>query len=252
MKQLLQKEFIELWRTRKILVVVAILFVFGMLGPLTVKYMPLILSEVPGVPEGLAEFMPEPDITMAVDEYIQNLSQFGVILAILVPMAAVVGEKNSGTAAMILSKPVSRAAFLAAKWILYALVFIGGVLVAGLSGYYYIGVLFEWLRPLDFLALNGLVAIYLVMYLSITLFASSICPSQLAAAGLSFGLLIILGLIGAIPGLSHNLPASLLRWGREIALNQRGGAAWEALVMAGLIIGLTWLGSWFSFRRQEL
>jgi ABC-2 type transport system permease protein len=252
MKQLLQKEFIELWRTRKILVVVAILFVFGLLGPLTVKYMPLILSEVPGVPEGLAEFMPEPDITMAVDEFVQNLSQFGVILAILVPMATVVGEKNSGTAAMILSKPVSRAAFLGAKWIMYTLVFVGGVFVAGLSGYYYTGVLFEWLRPLDFLALNALVTIYLVMYLSITLFASSICPSQLAAAGLSFALLIVLGLIGAIPGLSHNLPASLLRWGRGIALGQSGESAWGALVITGSIIVLAWLGSWFSFRSQEL
>jgi ABC-2 type transport system permease protein len=252
MRELLRKEFRELWRTRKVLIVISILFVFGLMGPLTVKYMPLILSEVPGVPEGLEEIMPEPDITMAVDEYVQNLSQFGVILAILVPMAAVVGEKKSGTAAMVLSKPVSRAAFLGAKWVMYTFLFLSGVVIAGLGGYYYIGLLFEWLSPLDFLALNGLVAVYLVMFLSITLFASTICPSQLAAAGLSFGLLILLGLLGAIPKLSPDLPASILGWGRGIALGQVGASAWGALGIAGLMILGAWLASWLSFRLQEL
>jgi ABC-2 type transport system permease protein len=252
MKKLMQKELRELWRTRKFLIVLTILFVFGLLGPLTVKYMPIILSEVPGVPEGLEEIMPEPDIAMAVDEYVQNLTQFGVILAILVPMAAVVGEKKSGTAAMVLSKPISRAAFLGAKWVLYIFLFISGVIVASAGGYYYIGLLFDWLGPLDFLAANGLIALYLVMFLSITLFASTVCPSQLAAAGLSFGVLILLGLFGAIPSLSPHLPAALLKWGRGLALGQGGEASLGALVIAGGIILATWLASWLSFRAREL
>lgn len=249
---LLQKELREHWRTRRFLIVAAVLFVFGLFGPLTVKYMPVILSQVPGVPEGLAELMPDPDVNMAVDEYVQNLTQFGVILAILVPMGAVVSEKKSGTAAMILSKPVSRATFLGAKWMIHTLVFIAGVLLAGLGGYYYLGILFEWLEPTGFLVLNGLIVIYLIMFLSITLFASSIFPSQLAAAGFSFGILICLGGLGAIPSISPNLPASLMRWGRELALDQGGEAAWEALGVTLLIVVVAWFGSWLSFRVQEL
>ncbi len=252
MRVLLKKELREVCRTRRFLIVVAILFVFGLLGPLTVKYMPLILTEVPGVPEGLADVMPEPDIAMAIDEYVQNLSQFGVILAILVPMGAVVSEKKSGTAAMVLSKPVSRAAFLGAKWVLYSFVFVVGVFIAGLGGYYYLGVLFDWVEPLNFLALNGLIAIYLMMFLAITLFASSICPSQLAAAGSSFGVLVILGFVGMISSISPYLPAALMRWGRELALQQSGEAAWGALAITVLIIGVACIGSWLIFRNQEL
>jgi ABC-2 type transport system permease protein len=252
MKVLLKKELREVWRTRRFLIVVAILFVFGLIGPLTVKYMPLILTEVPGVPEGLADVMPEPDVAMAVDEYVQNLSQLGVILAILVPMGAVVSEKKSGTAAMVLSKPVSRVAFLGAKWVLYSFVFVVGIFIAGLGGYYYLGVLFEWLEPLSFLALSGLIVIYLMMFLAITLFASSICPSQLAAAGSSFGVLIILGFVGMISSISPYLPAALIRWGRELALQQSGEAAWGALAITVLIIGVTCMGSWLIFRNQEL
>lgn len=252
MRELLQKELREQWRTKRFLIVAAVLFVFGLFGPLTVKYLPVILSQVPGVPEGLEDVMPEPDVNMAVDEYIQNLTQFGVVLAILVPMGAVVSEKKSGTAAMVLSKPVSRATFLGAKWMIHNLVFIVGILLAGLGGYYYLGILFEWLEPLGFLLLNGLIAMYLIIFLSLTLFASTVLPSQLAAAGFSFGVLICLGLLGTIPSISPNLPTALMRWGRGLVLDQGGEAAWGALGVSMLIVVVAWLSSWLSFRVQEL
>jgi ABC-2 type transport system permease protein len=252
MRELLRKELREVWRTRRFLIVVTVLLVFGLLGPLSIKYMPLILTEVPGIPEGLADIMPEPDVAMAVDEYVQNLAQLGIVLAILVPMGAVVRERKTGTAAMVLSKPISRATFLGAKWLLYILVFLVGVLVAGLGGYYYLGALFEWLDPLAFLALNGLILIYLIMFLAITLFMSSVCPSQLAAAGASFGALLVLGFVGIVPSISSYLPAALMGWGRALVLGQGGEAAWASLALTTLIIGMAWFGSWLSFRNQEL
>ena len=55
MQTLLRKELREQWRTHRILVVAAVLSLFGLLGPLSVKYLPLIMARMPGVPEGLAE-----------------------------------------------------------------------------------------------------------------------------------------------------------------------------------------------------
>ena len=252
MRFLLRKEMRELWRTRRFLIVGAVLFVFGLLGPLSVKYMPAILSQVPGVPEGLEGLLPEPDVVLAVDEFVQNLSQFGAILAILVPMGAVVGEKDRGTAAMVLSKPVSRASFLGAKGIAYAGVFLVGVILAGLGGYYYLGILFEWLSPLGFLALVGLITLYLLMFVVITIFTSTICQSQPAAAGVSFGLLILLSLLAIIPSVSPHLPASILQWGRALALGQAHDAPWSSVLITGALIVAAWLGAWLVLRRQEL
>jgi ABC-2 type transport system permease protein len=252
MRILLGKELREMGRTRRFFVVVVVMFVFGLLGPLSVKYMPAILSQVPGVPEGLEGILPEPDVALAVDEFVQNLSQFGVIMAILVPMGAVVGEKSRGTAAMILSKPLSRAAFLGAKEIGYSLVFLVGVCLAGLGGYYYLGILFEWLSPLGFLALVGLIFLYLMMFVTITIFASTICQSQLAAAGVSFGVLIFLSVLGIIPSISVYLPSSILHWGRALALKQAYDARWGSLLITGMVIVLAWLGAWLVLRRQEL
>ncbi len=227
------------------------LFVVGLFGPLSVKYMPLILTRIPGVPEGLAEVMPAPDMHMAVDEYLQNLTQIGVILAILVPMAAVVGEKSRGTAAMVLSKPVSRVAFLGAKFIAHELVFTASILFAGVGGYYYLGILFQWLPPAGFLALNLLILIYLSVFLAITLLASTISRSQLAAAGIAFGFMVFLSLLGTIPSLTPYLPSSLISWGRDLALGLKSEPAWEALSITLATVALACLSAGLTFQRQE-
>src|SRR3990172_3675649 len=93
MATLLWKEITEQWRSYRLAIVATVLAAFGILGPLSAKYLPLMLAEVPGGPQGLADVLPEPDAAMAMSEYLDNLTQFGVILAILIPIAAVVGEK---------------------------------------------------------------------------------------------------------------------------------------------------------------
>ena len=70
--------------------------------------------------------LPQPTAELAVSELVDNLAQFGLVLALLVPMAAVVGEKTSGTAALTLSKPVGRGAFLAAKLLALVVTFGAG------------------------------------------------------------------------------------------------------------------------------
>jgi ABC-2 type transport system permease protein len=252
MMALLRKEWREQWRTRKVLAVTAVLFVFGSLGPVSIKYMPLLLERMPGVPEGLAEVMPEPDLAMAVGEFAQNVTQFGLILAVLVPMSAVVGEKISGTAAMVLSKPVSRWKFISAKFLAHAAVFLAGVALACLGGYYYLGVLFEWRPPGGFLLLSASLLLYLAVFVSLTLFASTVARSQLAALGIAVGLVINYGFLGVLPPLVPYLPGSLVAWGGARALGAQVAHPWRALVFSLLTMFCAWICACLTFRRQEL
>lgn len=252
MATLLWKEIAEQWRSYRLVIVGAVLAAFGILGPLSAKYLPVMLSQMPGVPEGLADIMPEPDAAMALGEYLDNLTQFGVILAILIPMAAVVGEKTGGTAEITLSKPVSRAAFLGAKFLAHSFTIGVGVLVAAVGGFYYTGILFTWPPAATFAAVNALVFAYLMLFVGLTLLASTLAHSQLAAAGMSFGMLILLGLLGAIPRLGRWLPAAVLAWARALALGAPGEPGWGALaVCLGLTVAALLL-AWAVFRRQEI
>ncbi len=249
---LLWKELVEQWRSYRLLIVVAVLVAMGILGPLTARYMNELMRAIPGMPPGLEAVLPKPDVNLGVEQLVKNLAQFGVVLALLVPMASVVGEKASGTAAMTLSKPVSRGAFLAAKFGALKVMLLTGVVLSVLAGYAYLGMLFEWLPAVGFLALAALLLLYLLVYATLTLFASTVAKSQLAAAGLAIGMALILALIGSIPQVGVYLPASLVSWGHALALGQASESNWAAVGVSVGISLVALLSAWVALQRQEL
>ncbi len=243
---------LEQWRSYRLLIVVAVLVAMGILGPLSARYLNELMLAIPGTPPGLESVLPKPDALLGVQQLVKNLAQFGLILALLVPMGSVVSEKNSGTAAITLSKPVSRAAFLTAKFGALKIVFMIGILLGTLAGYAYIGMLFEWLPVPGFVWLAILLGLYVLTYASLALFASSVAPSQLAAAGLAIGLAGVLGILGAIPQLGVYLPGSLIGWGEALALGKWIEPSWWAVGVSVGIILVSGVSAWLAFRRQEL
>jgi ABC-2 type transport system permease protein len=246
----LRKELLELLRTSRLVVLGVVLVFFGLTSPLLARYTPELIKLVPGGEE-LADVIPEPTVADAVTQYIKNMGQFGVLLALLLTLGAVSQEKERGTAAIVLVKPLPRGVFLAAKSAALALAFTGAIALAAAASYYYTVLLFEPLDAGGWLALNGLMVVYLLVYIALTLFCSVVTRSQAAAGGLALGLLIVLGLIGAIPGLGEYLPGQLPAWGGGIALGQ-GGAYWPALVVSLGLIAAAMVGAWAVFERQEI
>ena len=112
--------------------------------------------------------------------------------------------------------------------------------------------LFTWLPPGGFVVLAGAVLLYLSFYASLTLMASTLMRSQLGAAGLAFGMALLLGLLSSLPKIGGWLPPSLLGWGRSAASGIPAGLPWSALATtAALILGLL-LAAWAALRRQEI
>lgn len=252
MKVLLWKELLEQWRSYRLLAVTAVLVVWGILGPLTARYMNELMATIPGTPQGLEAVLPKPTAELAVSELADNLAQFGLILALLVPMASVAGEKSSGTAAMVLSKPASRGVFLLAKLLALSVTFALGTGLGVAAGYAYTGILFTWLPPGGFVVLACALLLYLLSFASLTLLASTLMRSQLGAAGLAFGMALTLGLLGTLPAIAAYLPASLLGWGRAAASGATTELPWRAmLAVLALLPGMLLLG-WAALRRQEI
>jgi ABC-2 type transport system permease protein len=246
----LRKEILESWRTHRFLVVVSVLVIFGILSPLTAKFMPEIFKMVSGA-EQFAALIPEPSVKDAVDQYIKNISQFALIMGILISMGSVVQEKERGTAAMILVKPLPRGAFLLAKLTVLLVIFTASLVLAGSCAYYYTLYLFEPLPVLPWLAMNGLLLIYTMVYVALTIFFSTVGRSQALAGGLSLATMAVLGIIGSIPSLRKFVPANLIDWAASL-IQQTGNSAWLALWVSLGIILLAVLGSWLVLRRQEL
>ncbi len=249
-RTLLSKEFLEQRRTYRLFILGAVLLVFGLLSPVAAKYTPLI-ARIPGVPAGLAAIFPEPTLRDAVGQYVKNISQFGVLLVIIFTMGVIVQEKEHGTAAMLLTKPVRRSAMVLSKWIAGMGSLLVGLAVAAIGCALYTALLFQPLPLLGFLALNALIAVFLGVFLSVSLLASALARSQAVAAGIAFGGLVLLLVLAAIPRLGEVMPNQLLGWGESLVL---GGntTAWSALAVSIGIIALSVLGACLRLEREEI
>jgi ABC-2 type transport system permease protein len=246
----LRKELIEQWRSYRLMIAAVILVIFGLLSPLTAKYTPELMKLLPQGEE-IAKLIPPPTAMDAVAQYVKNLSQFGVVLALLMTMGVVAQEKDRGTAAVMLVKPMPRGIFLGAKFVALGLTFAASIALAGAGAYYYTLLLFEAFDVGNWLVLNGLMLLFVLVYVALTLFCSTVAKSQVAAAGLAFGLLLVLAIPGALPKVGEYLPGQLVTWG---ALLMAGSADsyWPALWISLGFIATALVGAWAIFEGQEL
>ena len=246
----LRKELMEQVRTRRLLILAAVLLVFGLMSPLLAKYTPELIKMIPGG-EQISLIIPKPTMLDAVAQYVKNVEQFGVLLALLMTMGVVVQEKEKGTAAMMLVKPLSRGGFLLAKFAALCLAFLGSLLLAGLGAYYYTVILFEAPDFGAWMGLTGLMWVQLVIYIAITLLASTLVRSQAAAAGIGFGALILFALLESLPGLGEYLPGQLIQWGVRL-FSPDPVSAWPALGISLGLIAACLAAAWAAFSRQEI
>ena len=236
----LRKELMQQWRTRRVLVVVAVFLIFGLGSPLIANFTPQIISSIEGA-EQFAHLIPPPTRADALYQYIRNLTQFGLIMAVLLGMGAVAGEKERGTAPLILSKPLPRWAFVLSKFVAQALVYLLGFGLALLGAAYYTSLLFTPLAFGPFVLGNLLLLVWLLTYAAITLLASTLTRSTGAAAGGALLGAVLLLLAGAFPRLGQLAPGALVAWagqlGLETAVTANGGAlvASVALIVVCLV-----------------
>lgn len=248
----LRKELVEQWRTYRLLVVAAVLLLFGgFLAPLMTKYTPQLIEVLAPGGEDFAQLIPEPTAAVAVQEYVESVSQFGVLVALLVAMGAVAAEKARGTAALILAKPLPRGVFLAAKFVALGVTLAVSILVAAVACYYYIMVLFEALDISSWLALNALLLLFMLVWVAVTLFCSTLTSSQVVAGGLAFGLLMLLTVLSALPTVGDYLPGRLLSWAGAL-MNGGADPMWKALGGSVTLIVVALVAAWAIFERQEL
>ena len=246
-----RKEMLEQWRTYRLLIVVAVFVVFGMTSPLVAKFLPEMLKAIPGATQAILAAFPKPTVVDAIGQYIKHMSQFGILLALLVAMGVVVQEKERGTAAFFLTRPVSRETFVLAKFASLAVTFIASLTIAALGCWYYTYVLFEPLAWGPFLALNGLMLVVFLVYMAVALLASTLARSQGIAVGLAFVALIVIGLGGSLPTIGDYFPGRLFSWGMTQMLG-RTDTAWPAFWISLGIITVALVAACLVFRRQEV
>lgn len=247
----LRKELQQQWRTKRALVVVAVFLLFGLGSPLLAKYTPEMLRAVEGA-EQFADLIPSPTRSDSLEQYVKNLTQFGFIIAIVLGMGSVAGEKERGTAAMILSKPIPRWAYVVSKFVSLATIYGLALLLAALGAFYYTDVLFGPLQFGPFMLGNLLLWIWLLDFAAVTLLGSVVARTSGAAAGVALIGSVVLLLSGSLPKIGSFAPSALVAWAGRLGIGASVPANGGALVASVSLIIICLVTAVALFETQEL
>jgi ABC-2 type transport system permease protein len=140
------------------------------------------------------------------------LGVFATIGVCILMQGSIVGEKQSGTAAWILSKPVSRGAFVLAKLVANAAgIALTIVLIQGLLAYLIIlAATGTALPPLGYLGGLGVEFVHLLFYITLTLMLGAVFRRRGPVIAIPLVLLFAQELLlGVFPALARVLPWTL-------------------------------------------
>jgi ABC-2 type transport system permease protein len=247
---LLRKELLEQWRTLRLPLSIVVFALIGFSSPLLARFTAEILKAVGGnlIPIEL----PPPTAADAIDQLAKNLTQLGAFVAILLAAGSVATEKERGTAALLLVRPVGRGGYLLAKLVAIGVTLGISVAVAVAAAWFYTAVLFEPLSVPGVVGAGILDWLFLLAWAAVTFLASTLTRSALAAAGIGVVALIVVSILGIVPALGDWLPIGLVGVARSLALGLEHADPWKPVVGTIALIGLSGALAWASFRRQEL
>ena len=199
---LARKEVLEQRRTWKFLALVGVFTVLALLTSI----IPFIVTEVRDEPQ---------DLQMARDMlrvFGFTIVGLGTLLAIIVAMGSLANERASGTAAMTLSKPVSRSAFVAAKYLGFVLSIYPALAIASALMYILTLVLIDNGGLAGFARFMAIIGVYLVFIGSIAFFWSGMFSRQLLAGGIALVLFIAFLPLSEIPHTQRYWPVNTVDW----------------------------------------
>lgn len=246
---LLRKELVEQWRTMRMPSFLAVFLFIGIASPASARYLPKLMEAIGGA--AFAAALPAPTIVDAYAQLAKNVAQLGVLVVVVISMAAVSGERERGTLAFLLSKPVGRGAFLAGKLAGLAATLALGMLVASVTAYAYTTLLFA--PPGAGFALLCVISyLALLVFATITLAASVITGSAVAAGGIGLAAIVIFGVASMLPNVGVYTPAGAVARAVEAAAGVAADALAAPLLAQVAIVAVAFAAALIAFRRQEI
>jgi len=207
---LLRKEALEWIRTRRLLVSLVLFLLVGLGSPLAAKGIPAMLAYIPHDQMGGVELLltREPGMRDAMAQYLKNFNMLP-LLVVLSSMGTIAGERAREILPLVLSKPVSRRAYLLSKILAPVAVQAAGTLVAALGMAVYTTALFGEIWLPGYAALNGLLFLNLVLFATCTVAASACLKSTGGAAAVGLGAWFLSMVLGGLPSFARYTPAGL-------------------------------------------
>jgi len=244
------KEAKEILRTWRIWVLPGILLFFALTGPVLAKLTPQLLGAVGGDQlKGLV--LPTPTYHDAYGQWIKNLSQLALLVLLIVYGSIVSSERKSGTAVLVLTKPVSRTAFIMAKAVVHS-AFLAVLVIAGTLITWGLTAAIFGQAPGSALWSASLVwLVYGVLFIALMTLLSVLIGSSAGAAGVGIGAYALVSIAAIWKPLGTYSPAALATLPSSLVAGKDVAVLWPVLTSLLLAAVLFALAA-RAFRRSEL
>ena len=249
---MLEKEVVELWRSYRLAITCVLFVVLGIGVALLERYLPGITKLFGQVDAELR--IGKTGVPDVIEALVRVLWLFGPLAAVVLAMGAIAGERQSRTAALVLARPISRAAFVWAKFVAIAMVLGLATGLAVAATWLYARILFGGLEVLPWIQVWLLAWLDAVVFAAITLAASASLTSTVGAAAVGLAAFGAIEHASTVVTLNLWLPTGLGELAQAIVLNELGPdvdpfrtvAGSAALLIAALLV------AWLRFRRVDL
>lgn len=247
-------EWLRLWRTYRLAILLVVFAFFGLLGPLTAAYLPEIISLASQSEDlGAAIVLPDPVPSDGIAQYIGNISQLGLVVVAAIAAQALVIDSNPGLAAFYRTRQPATRSWLLPRFAATALA-AGAAWTLGLLAAVYETVLLIGPLPVGGMVVGWAVwLLYLGFAVAVVALCAGLVRAKVAVIALSVGLLLLIALVGAIPQVGEWLPSHLV--GAPAALAAETSEAGD-LVGASLVTvaatAFALLGATRLLARREL
>ncbi len=200
-------EWIRLTRTGRVLILLAVFFSFGIIGPLSVRYLPELL-EAAGSSEAIGTLPPvTPEFAMS--SFLGNALQIGLLAVAFVGAAALAIDAKPEVSEFFRSR-ASIPEILIPRFVAISAATVAAFAVGVATAAVTSGILIGWPEAGTTIIGSLLVALYLVFAVALITLFGSLVRRVPATALLAVGTLILLSLIGLVGTIGPWLPSYLI------------------------------------------
>ncbi|MGI9584423.1 MAG: hypothetical protein ACR2N7_02415 [Acidimicrobiia bacterium] len=239
-------ERLRMWRTQRLLILLAVFGAVGLLGPLTATYLPELLESLGEEATSIAAMTAEDGIT----QYIGNAIQMGMLAVAFVGSAALAFDAKTEIAVFLRTRAAVPGIFLP-RFVTVAVASVAAFSFGMAIAFVGTGFLLEWLDAIAVLIGTMLFSVYMVFAVAVIGVVASVVRKVPAVALLSVGVLIVLALLGLVGPLAPWLPTALIGATDELIRGEDFDYWRSVVVTLAATLGLVF-ASIALFERREI
>ena len=239
-------EWLRLLRTRRWVALLGVYLFFGLLGPVTARYLADILAAAGGELEGATIQLPPPGPADGLAQYVSNAMQVGTLVSVVVAAGALTVDAIPEMGIFLRTRVPDVRRILAPRVVVTTAAVLGAFLVGSLAAWYETWALIGAPDAPGVLAGTLYGSVFLVFVVSLVAAVAARARSVLGTVLVSIVVLLVMPILGIVDSVGRWLPSHL--GGALGALADPSGDPRDYLPATVLTLVLTAVLLWLAAR----